>query len=117
VELHGTTALIAIDVQKGEVIADHCGIPHMLGGADRHARTVQIHARTVQIVNAARQAGIAPIYIQEVRKRTLVDFGRELDGVEGIHCLEGDLVHYTFVDAHQHDYRCRAQTGALGAAA
>jgi hypothetical protein len=42
VELHGTTALIAIDVQKGEVIADDCGIPHMLGGADRHGRAVQI---------------------------------------------------------------------------
>jgi nicotinamidase-related amidase len=84
VELHGTTALIAIDVQKGEVIADDCGIPHMPGGADRHARTLQI-------VKAARQAGIPPIFIQEVHKRTLVDFGRELDGAEGIHCLEGDL--------------------------
>jgi nicotinamidase-related amidase len=159
VELHGTTALIAIDVQKGEVISDDCGIPHMPGGADRHARTLQI-------VSAARRAGIPPIFIQEVHKRTLVDFGRELDGVEGIHCLEGDLateladgldpapdeylirkrrysaffgteldlilrsygaetlvllgsltdvcVHYTFVDAHQHDYRCRVVTDCVG---
>jgi nicotinamidase-related amidase len=84
VELHGQTALILIDVQKGEVIAEDCGIPHMPGGADRHARTLRILA-------AARKAGIPPIFIQEVHKRTLVDFGRELDGVEGIHCLEGDL--------------------------
>jgi nicotinamidase-related amidase len=84
VKLHGQTALILIDVQKGEVIAEDCGIPHMPGGADRHARTLRILA-------AARKAGIPPIFIQEVHKRTLVDFGRELDGVEGIHCLEGDL--------------------------
>jgi nicotinamidase-related amidase len=158
-ELRGQTALILIDVQKGEVIAEDCGIPHMPGGADRHARTLRILA-------AARKAGIPPIFIQEVHKRTLVDFGRELDGVEGIHCLEGDLateladglepapdeylirkrrysaffateldlvlrsyaaetlvlvgsltdvcVHYTFADAHQHDYRCRVVTDCVG---
>jgi biuret amidohydrolase len=159
VELQGTTALIVIDVQKGEVIPDDCGIPIMPGGAARHARTLQI-------LEAAREAGIPPIFIQEVHKRTLVDFGRELDGVEGVHCLEGDrateladgldpapdeylirkrrysaffateldlilrsygaetlvlvgaltdvCVHYTFADAHQHDYRCRVVTDCVG---
>ncbi|MDX6689930.1 MAG: biuret amidohydrolase [Solirubrobacteraceae bacterium] len=71
-----------IDVQKGEVLGGG-GIPHMDGGADRHARVREI-------VAAARAAGIPPIFIQEVHKRTLVDFGRELDGVEGVHALEGD---------------------------
>jgi biuret amidohydrolase len=84
VELHGGTALILIDVQRGEVIPGDCGIPIMPGGAERHARTLRILA-------AARTAGVPPIFIQEVHKRTLVDFGRELDGVEGVHCLEGDL--------------------------
>jgi nicotinamidase-related amidase len=159
VELQGTTALIVIDVQKGEVIPDDCGIPIMPGGAARHARTLQI-------LEAAREAGIPPIFVQEVHKRTLVDFGRELDGVEGVHCLEGDpateladgldpapdeylirkrrysaffateldlvlrsygaetlvlvgaltdvCVHYTFADAHQHDYRCRVVTDCVG---
>jgi nicotinamidase-related amidase len=153
------TALLLIDVQKGEVIPDDCGIPIMPGGAKRHARTRQILA-------AARAAGIPPIFIQEVHKRTLVDFGRELDGVEGVHCLEGDFatelanglepapeeylirkrrysaffateldlvlrsygtqtlvllgaltdvcVHYTFADAHQHDYHCRVVTDCVG---
>jgi nicotinamidase-related amidase len=151
--------LILIDVQKGELIPDDCGIPIMPGGAERHARTLEILA-------AARAAGIPPIFIQEVHKRTLVDFGRELDGVEGVHCLEGDLateladglepapdeylirkrrysaffateldlvlrsygaqtlvllgaltdvcVHYTFADAHQHDYRCHVVTDCVG---
>jgi nicotinamidase-related amidase len=81
--LHGRTALIVIDVQKGETEPEDCGIPIMPGGAERHAR---IRA----IIAAARTAGIPPVFIQEVHKRSLVDFGRELDGVEGVHGLEGD---------------------------
>jgi len=82
-QLHGRTALIVIDVQKGEVDPADCGIPIMDGGAGRHDR---IRA----IIAAARAAGIPPVFIQEVHKRSLVDFGRELDGTEGVHGLEGD---------------------------
>jgi nicotinamidase-related amidase len=155
----GTTALILIDVQKGEVLAGDHGIPTMPGGEERHERTRRILA-------AARGAGVPCIFIQEVHKRSLIDFGRELDGAEGVHCLEGDLatelaggiepmddeylirkrrysaffatelelvlksyraetlvlvgsltdvcVHYTFADAHQHDYRCRVVTDCVG---
>src|SRR3712207_8970563 len=84
VELHGRTALVVIDVQKGEVLPADSGIPIMPGGEERHDR---IRA----IVAAAREAAVPVIFIQEVHKRTLVDFGRELDGSETIHGLEGDL--------------------------
>jgi nicotinamidase-related amidase len=47
--------------------------------------------RAVAMVDAARAAGIPVIFFQEAHRRSLVDFGRELDGVETIHCLEGDL--------------------------
>jgi biuret amidohydrolase len=83
-ELLGTTALILIDIQKGEVLAGDHGIPTMDGGDQRHERTRRVLA-------AARAAGILPVFIQEVHKRSLADFGRELDGEEGVHCLEGDL--------------------------
>jgi nicotinamidase-related amidase len=83
-ELLGTTALILIDIQKGEVLAGDHGIPTMDGGDQRHERTRRVLA-------AARAAGIPPVFIQEVHKRSLADFGRELDGEEGVHCLEGDL--------------------------
>ncbi|CAA9464545.1 MAG: Nicotinamidase/isochorismatase family protein [uncultured Solirubrobacteraceae bacterium] len=158
-ELHGRTALIVIDVQKGEILPQESGIPIMPGGEERHDR---IRA----IVAAARDADVPVIFIQEVHKRTLVDFGRELDGSETIHGLEGDLtteladgldprpdeylirkrrysaffatelelvlksygvqtlillgaltdvcVHYTFADAHQHDYHCRVVTDCVG---
>lgn len=81
--LHGRTALILIDVQKGELTPDEIGIPIMAGAPERHDRARAILA-------AAREAGVPPVFIQEVHKRTLVDFGRELDGAEGVHCLEGD---------------------------
>ncbi len=155
----GNTALILIDVQKGEVLPGGHGIPIMAGGETRHERTRVI-------LEAARAAGIPPIFIQEVHKRSLVDFGRELDGTEDVHCLEGDeetelaegveplaeeylirkrrysaffatelelvlkshevstlvllgsltdvCVHYTFADAHQHDYHCHVVTDCVG---
>lgn len=158
-QLHGRTALIVIDVQQGEVEPADSGIPIMDGGAERHDR-IRL------IIAAARAAGVPPVFVQEVHKRSLIDFGRELDGVEGIHGLEGDrltelaegvgpvgheylirkrrysaffatelelvlkaygvrtlillgaltdvCVHYTFADAHQHDYHCRVVTDCVG---
>jgi biuret amidohydrolase len=102
----------------------------------------------------------------EVHKPSLVDIGRELDGAEGPHCIEGDpttelaagldprpeefvirkrrysaffateldlvlrsygtrtvmlvggltdvCIHYTAVDAHQHDYVVRVASDAVG---
>jgi nicotinamidase-related amidase len=159
VELIGRTALIVIDVQKASEGDGEFGIPFMPGGAERVARTREL-------VAAARAAGVPPIFIQEVHKRTLLDFGRELDGTETVHCLEGDAatelaegleplpdeyhirkrrysaffatelelvlksygartlilvggltdvcVHYTFADAHQHDYHLRVVTDCVG---
>jgi nicotinamidase-related amidase len=140
-------------------MADDTGIPHMAGGEQRYARIAEL-------VDAARAAAVPVVFVQEVHKRTLLDFGRELDGVEGVHCLEGDeateladclspqpdeylirkrrysaffatelelvlrsygartlllvggltdvCVHYTFADAHQHDYHCRVITDCVG---
>jgi nicotinamidase-related amidase len=153
------TVLVVIDVQKGELTPETAGIPIMPGAAGRHERI-----RT--LVGAARAASVPAVFVQEVHKRTLLDFGRELDGVEGVHGLEGEetteladglepqpdeylirkrrysaffgteleivlksyradelilvgaltdvCVHYTFADAHQHDYRCHVVTDCVG---
>jgi len=113
----------------------------------------------------ARDSAIPVVFFQEAHRRNLIDFGRELDGAEGVHLLEGDAgteidpalgmrsddyfirkrryscffgtefeillkalkadtliligghtdvcVHYTFVDAHQHDYFCRVVEDAM----
>lgn len=158
-KLHGQAALVVIDVQKGGIMPEDTGIPHMAGGEQRYERIIDL-------VETARAAAVPVVFIQEVHKRTLLDFGRELDGAEGVHCLEGDeatelaegleprageylirkrrysaffatelelvlrsygartlilvggltdvCVHYTFADAHQHDYHCRVVTDCVG---
>lgn len=156
----GPVALVVVDIQRGAAMdrAD-TGISHMPGFEQRMARSEEV-------VTAARRAGIPVIFLQEVHRPSMVDFGRELDGDEDVHCLEGapgtgffdhlrpsaseyhlvkrrysgffatelDLllrglgvrtliliggltdvcVHYTFVDAHQHDYHARVVTDAVG---
>jgi biuret amidohydrolase len=65
----GNPVLVVVDMQEsGDMPAEEVGIAHMPGYADRIARARRLLA-------AARTAG--------------VDFGRELDGTEGEHCVEG----------------------------
>ena len=58
-------------------------IPQMPGYADRMAS-----ARS--LIDKARAIKVPVIFIQEVHREDMVDFGRELDGREGIHNLEND---------------------------
>ena len=77
-------ALIVVDMQKGGGLPlDEVGIPVMPGYEEQVPRAVAM-------VEAARAAGIPVIFFQEVHRRSLIDFGRELDGVETIHGLDGD---------------------------
>jgi biuret amidohydrolase len=41
-------------------------------------------------IDKARACNIPVIFIQEVHRPDLIDFGRELDGSEDIHCVEGN---------------------------
>lgn len=144
-------ALLIIDAQKG-----------FMDSVFDANRAVE---KIAMLAAEARKANIPVIFTQELHRHNLVDFGRELDGSEGVHCLEGtaeieiverltlvdgdyliqkrryscffatDLeillkglkvdtllicgfltdvcVHYTTVDAHQHDYYVRVITDAV----
>ncbi len=159
--LVGKAVLIVIDIQKGAFLdRTNAGIPSMLGFTDKMAR-----ARSV--IDAAHETNTPVIFFQEIHRRDMIDYGRELDGSEGVHCLEGEpgtpiavdemdmrptdyfihkrryscffgteleillkglkaetlilvgamtdvCVHYTFVDAHQHDYYVRCVTDCVG---
>jgi nicotinamidase-related amidase len=150
--LIGKTIFLVIDAQVGDG-----AIP--IVGYDEAA------ARMVELLAVARGCHIPIIHFQEIHRKDMVDFGRELDGVEKVHDLEGtpgveiipamrpldgeyfiqkrryscffgtDLeillkglraetlvmvggltdvcVHYTAVDAHQHDYRVRVVEDAV----
>jgi biuret amidohydrolase len=79
----GNPVLVVVDIQQGGGMpAAEVGIPHMAGHADR----VQ---RAEKLVAAARVAGVPVVFFQEVHRPSGVDFGRELDGTEGVHCVEG----------------------------
>jgi biuret amidohydrolase len=78
----GQPALICIDFQNSGYNPDY-PIPQMPDFRDRVARAIAM-------VSSARNAGIPVIFTQERHSRTQVDFGRELDGAEGVHCLEDD---------------------------
>lgn len=82
--IEGRPALIVIDIQASTFIEQEVrAIDHMPGYAHRMA-TARI------AIDKARACDIPVIFFQEVHRRDLVDFGRELDGSEDVHCLEGD---------------------------
>lgn len=83
--IEGRAALLVIDIQASTFIDDSAerSIPNMPGYRDR-----MLKAR--EAIDAARAADIPVIFIQEVHRPDLVDFGRELDGDETVHCLEDD---------------------------
>jgi len=80
----GNAVLIVVDIQGGSASTlPTPGIPVMSGRAERGPRVREL-------IRHCREAGVPVVFIQEVHKRDLVDIGRELDGAEGPHCLEGD---------------------------
>ena len=153
--IEGNPVLVVIDIQGGEsnVTDDEPASIPLMPGYDAAMDNAPA------LIEAARRYDVPVVFFQEAHRRDLVDFGRELDGAEGIHLLEGDpgtevspavgmrdddyfirkrryscffgtefeillkglkadtliligghtdvCVHYTFVDAHQHDYFCR----------
>ncbi len=151
--IEGSPVLVVIDIQGGAPPSGGAAaLPFMPGYQDAMDRVPAL-------ITGARECGIPIVFFQEAHRRNLVDFGRELDGAEDVHLLEGDsgtevaaalgmrpddyfirkrryscffgtefeillkglkattlilvgghtdvCVHYTFVDAHQHDYFCR----------
>jgi biuret amidohydrolase len=79
----GNPVLVVVDMQEGGALtAEEAGIPVMPGHAERVERAERLLA-------AARAAHIPVVFFQEVHRPSGIDFGRELDGTEGVHCVEG----------------------------
>lgn len=75
------SALLVIDPQV-EATAEGEGTLKAIGS------TTAVE-RIVELLDAARRSRIPVIFTQEVHRKELVDIGRELDGAEPIHCVEG----------------------------
>ncbi len=72
-------ALVCIDFQTGVFTGD-CTLTYV--GTD----TVLPKAK--RVLAAARLTGMPIVHVREVHRKEMVDFGRELDGAEPMHCLE-----------------------------
>ena len=83
--IEGRAALVVIDIQASTFIdaSDMRAIDNMPGYKERMER-----ARIA--IDTAREHDVPVIFVQEVHRPDLVDFGRELDGDEDVHCLEGE---------------------------
>lgn len=80
----GRAALLVIDIQKSAFLDVEKGIPVMPGYADR------MH-KACELIKSLRDAKIPIIFFQEAHRPDFIDFGRELDGTETVHCVEGKL--------------------------
>lgn len=84
--IEGRAALNVIDIQAScfvEKPDETRAIPHMPDYAKR-----MLNSRAV--IDRARDCDIPVIFIQEIHRANLIDFGRELDGAETIHCLDNN---------------------------
>lgn len=75
-------ALIVVDVMA-----------ELAPGADKSRALPVVGAdvaipNAVRVLEAARRHGLPVIHFKEVHRKEMVDFGRELDGNEPVHCLE-----------------------------
>ena len=75
----GRVALVVIDIQAGASTGEDT---LAVVGAD------EAIANAVEVLRAARAAGLPVIHFKEVHRKEMVDFGRELDGSEPVHCLD-----------------------------
>lgn len=80
----GSCALLVVDIQRGGAMSSaSAGIP-VMDGFDTLVSNVEM------LVSAAHFFEVPVIFFQEVHRADGLDFGRELDGVEGPHCIEGN---------------------------
>jgi nicotinamidase-related amidase len=79
----GTPALLVIDVQ-GDITTPR----HDAARDFPMPRYEEYMQRVPALIAAARSCEVPIIYMQEVHHPSMIDFGRELDGFEQVHCLE-----------------------------
>ena len=82
--IEGNPVLIVIDIMGSSDPNDpgSSGIPYM-GGQE------QLIDRTLPVIEAAKANDVPVVYIIEVHRPDHIDFGRELEGSEDVHCIEG----------------------------
>lgn len=87
--IEGNPVLIVIDIQESDFLEetsksdDLRPIPTMPGYVDQVSKTREL-------VDVAHEVGVPVIFVKEIHRPDHIDFGRELDGSEDVHCIETD---------------------------
>lgn len=79
-KIESKSALLVIDIQQEDFMEmDEENMHEARWDCIRNAR---------RVIDVFRKKGLPVIHIKEVHREDMVDFGRELDGAEGVHCIE-----------------------------
>ena len=86
--IEGKPVLVVIDIQEDDYLESNQSsappaIP-LMPDYEKHMN------RAPALIEKARECDIPVVFLQEAHRRDLIDFGRELDGAEDIHLLEGN---------------------------
>jgi biuret amidohydrolase len=79
---------MTLDLSKAALLIIDLQADVFAGGALACVGTEELLPKAKRVLVAARQAGFPIIHTKEVHRKEMVDFGRELEGAEAVHCLE-----------------------------
>lgn len=83
----GNPVIVVVDINESafwdydDCEDEEVGIPIMDGLKENMENAAKV-------VQAGRDVGIPIVFIHEVHRQSGIDFGRELDGAEDVHCVE-----------------------------
>jgi len=85
--IEGKPVLVVIDIQGGESDSTD-DTPSTMPFMQDYDKRLEGAPKLIQ---KARECNVPIVFLQEAHRPDLIDFGRELDGAEGIHLIEGHL--------------------------
>ena len=83
--IEGRPVLLVIDIQNSDFLDDRSGVADGIPVREGYRDRV---IRTRELVDVAHETGVPIVFFKEIHRPDHVDFGRELDGSEGVHCIE-----------------------------
>ena len=84
----GNPVVLVIDIQASAFLTPGDAPDSRPDGIPLMPGYLPAMRRACALIQTARAASIPLIFFQEAHRPDHIDFGRELDGAEGVHCLE-----------------------------
>lgn len=112
-KIEENSVLIVIDVQGGGMTGTWS--ENLQAAMEANRKMVENAKRVLDVFRAKK---IPVVQLKEVHRKDMVDFGRELDGTEGVHLLEDsphtDYAHLTYPIEGEYQITKRRYSGFFG---